>query len=345
MDLQNKIIEILQSGIPLRSSDIASKVGMSRKTVLLALENMLQKGIIFRIPNGPRTSYTLPKFAENILIAKGSTWSHLYNNVDLQEHLVFDDIKRNFLDRLKVTEHLQNILTYAFSEMMNNAIEHSQSKQISVRFDRTPTDITFTVRDTGIGVFRNIKQTRHLSTTLEAIQDLLKGKTTTMPKSHSGEGIFFTSKIADKFTLRSFGDTLVIDNTADDVFVLKNPRSIEGTEVIFKINIQTTKHLNDVFRPYTDQTSGDFGFNTTEIHVKLYEMGGVHISRSQARRILDGLEKFSKIILDFKDIEVIGQAFADEVFRVFKNRHPHITIKVKNAIEPVQFMIDRVAKE
>jgi hypothetical protein len=42
---------------------------------------------------------------------------------------------------------------------------------------------------------------------LEAIQDLLKGKQTTMPKSHSGEGIFFTSKIADNLTISSSQET------------------------------------------------------------------------------------------------------------------------------------------
>ena len=54
--------------------------------------------------------------------------------------------------------------------------------------------LSFIVNDSGIGIFRNIMQKRNLKSELEAIQDLMKGKTTTMPESHSGEGIFFTSK-------------------------------------------------------------------------------------------------------------------------------------------------------
>jgi ERCC4-type nuclease len=54
---------------------------------------------------------------------------------------------------------------------------------------------------------------------MEAIQDILKGKTTTMPKSHSGQGIFFTSKSGDLFILDSFGYQVIVDNKIPDVFV------------------------------------------------------------------------------------------------------------------------------
>lgn len=37
----------------------------------------------------------------------------------------------------------------------------------------------------------------------------------------------------------------------------------------------------------------------------------------------------------------IGQAFADEVFRVFRARHPDTKILAVNANDAVQFMIDR----
>ena len=48
------------------------------------------------------------------------------------------------------------------------------------------------------------------------------------------------------------------------------------------------------------------------------------------------------VIFDFKEVESIGQAFADEVFRVFKKQHPHINIIPINANEPVTQMINRV---
>ena len=57
---------------------------------------------------------------------------------------------------------------------------------------------------------------------------------------------------------------------------------------------------------------------------------------------MSGLDKFKTILLDFKNVETVGQGFADEVFRVWKSRHPGIEIIVKNANDNVQFMINHV---
>jgi len=92
---------------------------------------------------------------------------------------------------------------------------------LEVSIEETDKNIGFKVFDDGIGVFRNIMQKKQLSSELEAIQELLKGKTTTLPHSHSGEGIFFTSKIADIFILESFEYRLRVDNTINDVFIEK----------------------------------------------------------------------------------------------------------------------------
>ena len=71
----------------------------------------------------------------------------------------------------------------------------------------------------------------------------------------------------------------------------------------------------------------------------------VHISRSQARRVLSGLEKFKIIVFDFDKVPVAGQAFADEIFRVFHNKHPHITLDAVNMNEGVKFMVERARNE
>jgi hypothetical protein len=65
------------------------------------------------------------------------------------------------------------------------------------------------------------------------------------------------------------------------------------------------------------------------------------ISRSQAREVLLGLEKFNKIIFDFDKILEVGQAFADEIFRVFKNKYPDIQIQTEHMNQAVSFMVQR----
>ncbi|MCX6112011.1 MAG: STAS-like domain-containing protein [Proteobacteria bacterium] len=76
--------------------------------------------------------------------------------------------------------------------------------------------------------------------------------------------------------------------------------------------------------------------------VKLSDLGEEqYVSRSQAKRILLALDKFEKIILDFKDVKTVGQGFVDEVFRVFKQEHPNIEIEYVNANDNVLFMLKR----
>jgi hypothetical protein len=187
---------------------------------------------------------------------------------------------------------------------------------------------------------------RNLKSDLEAIQDLLKGKTTTMPKSHSGEGIFFTSKVGDLFILDSFGYRLIIDNKLPDVFIEKTEKIKRGTRVTFKLSASSALHLNDVFKKYTNIGAGkDYGFDKTDVRIKLYTIAGVYISRSQARRVLAGLEKFKVILFDFDKVSVVGQAFADEIFRVFHHKYPDIRLETDHMNESVIFMVERAKIE
>jgi len=186
-----------------------------------------------------------------------------------------------------------------------------------------------------------VMRERHLKSELEAMQDILKGKVTTDPKAHTGEGIFFTSKVADRFVLESFGHRMVVDNVINDIFFQEEKRINRGTRVTFTIPRNSTRHLNKIFEHFQSQP-GSYAFDKTEIRVRLFTLGTVYVSRSQARRILAGLEKFKKVILDFDQVPNVGQAFADEVFRVFQTRHPDISIEPVNMNETVRFMVTRV---
>ena len=84
--------------------------------------------------------------------------------------------------------------------------------------------------------------------------------------------------------------------------------------------------------------------NKIIVHLAEEYLGEHLVSRSIARRILSNIEKFKVIFLDFNGVKIIGQAFADEIFRVFKKKHKEITILPINMNEEVKFMIKRVDK-
>ena len=66
------------------------------------------------------------------------------------------------------------------------------------------------------------------------------------------------------------------------------------------------------------------------------------VSRSQAKRVAHRFEKFRHVVLDFEGVAQIGQAFADELFRVFALEHPTVRLTPINTSPPVGQMISRV---
>lgn len=339
MNLEETILKVATRNKKFKMHKVMEAVGnsFSRQYINLKLNKLIKEGKLLKTGITRDTFYALPK---NKNLLKNIIRKRLKNK-SLAEHEILYDLakKADYLSSLK--ENVKSIFDYAFSEMLNNAIEHSESTIIDIETEKNKNNLQFIVRDFGIGVFKNVMGKRKLSSELEAIQDLLKGKTTTAPKAHSGEGIFFTSKVADIFILESFGYRLRIDNRINDIFIEEVKPQTKGTKVIFEITLDSKRHLNDVFKEYQSSPE-EYAFDKTEIKVKLYTMGTVYISRSQARRILSGLEKFKTVILDFDKVPTIGQAFADEIFRVFKLKHPKIHIVAVNVNETVEFMLKRV---
>lgn len=343
MSNKEKAIQFLESHHHIKNSQLKDFLGVSRQTAHLVIKELLSEGRVIKIGSTAKASYATPTYAAAHLEIFPDVIQRHFENASLEEHIIVEDIENHFPRLLKLEENVRAIFTYSFSEMLNNAIEHSESKSIDIQVSLEKGRLAFVVSDSGVGVFRNIMQKKNLHSELEAVQDLLKGKTTTMPKSHSGEGIFFTSKIADLFMLESFDNELIVDNKIRDVFINKPSRERNGTKVIWSIDSTTTRHLDEVFQKFSDidEESGLPAFDQTEVKVRLYMMGGIHVSRSQARRVLHGLEKFKKIVFDFERVPMVGQAFADEVFRVFQNKYPKAVLEPVNMNDAVKFMVER----
>lgn len=345
MITKEKILETAKLNGKIRTKDFTRGFNVSRQYISFLISRLVESKELLRIGSTKNAFYILPEYAKIHPEVLPNKYFKRFKNDSLEEHSALIEVEEKFPQISGLKEHIRNIFTFAFSEMLNNAIEHSQSKNVSVEVSIADNELWFIVSDSGIGVFRSVMRKRKLRSELEAVQDLLKGKTTTMPKSHSGEGIFFTSKSGDVFILDSFGHQMTVNNKTGNISV-KQVKSKRGTRVIFRINIDSHKHLSDVFKKYTNlKEQSDYGFDKTEIHVKLYTIGGVHISRSQARRILHGLEKFKVILFDFDNVPIVGQAFADEIYRVFHNKYPDIELQEINMSEAIKFMIDRAKTE
>lgn len=338
MDIKDAILQMANEKKTFKTADIVKKLEgkISRQYISALISQMVKEGLLLKGGSTASAFYTLPANVDSIF----ETIKLRFKRSEIEEHTVFNKLRDRYNFVRGLPDNIQSILFYAFTEMLNNAIEHSKSENIEIEVRKEKSNLTFIVSDFGIGVFRNVMKQRKLRSEIEAMQDLLKGKTTTQPHSHTGEGIFFTSKIADVFLLESFEYRLRVDNLIKDVFFEELKPSKRGTRVVFTISNNSEKHLSDVFNKFV-VNPGEPGFNKTEILVRLFTRGTIYISRSQARRILSELDKYESIVLDYDKVSTIGQAFADEIYRVFKNSYPNIKIESRNMIEPVKFMVER----
>ncbi len=224
--------------------------------------------------------------------------------------------------------------------MLNNAIDHSSGKKVSIQVKRTSIATEIIVDDDGEGIFKKLQRSLKLHDERHAVLELAKGKLTTDPDRHSGEGIFFASRMFDKFAILSGNVYFSHEfNKAED-WIVENDEFQDGTTVFMELNNNTSRTSKQVFDNFS--SGDDYAFTKTVVPVRLAQYGDERlVSRSQAKRLLSNVDKFKVVIFDFSGIEAVGQAFADEVFRVFKKQHPEIEIMGLNASEEVEKMIKR----
>lgn len=320
-------------------SILENSLGISRQAIHRHLDTLIREGTILRQGSGKRnTTYILNTAAARKKIhGKKRIFSKRVRIVNLAEDRLLAEVEAQPGLLSGLSASALSIFRFAFTEMVNNAIDHSGSARADVDVSSDRASVSFCIADKGVGLFENIRAKKSLVDEMEAIQDLLKGKTTTAPEAHSGEGIFFTSKIADSLVLESHRKRLTVDNLIEDVFV-EDCRFRKGTHVSFRIGAQSSKDLTKIFHDYTGE---EFQFDKSSIAVKLFASGDAYISRSQAKRLLHSMESFRKIELDFSGVPTVGQAFADEIFRVFRMAHPDMEITVTNCSENCDFMIRR----
>ena len=262
------------------------------------------------------------------------------NDGSLLEDVIFD---RDIAPLLKGLE--KNVFSawrYAFTEMMNNAIEHSCASLIDVVVIKNELDISVFLLDDGIGIFKNIqnymKNEHNQDMTLNDCAGLLfAGKFTTAKSMHSGEGIFFTSHLMDTFFIFSDEVLFSINNFSDLQIEIKNNGS--GTLVCMSLYNHSKKTTKEVFDRYSNV---DEGFIKTQIPIAHFFVNGNPVSRSEARRLGELIVKFKEINLDFTGVDEVGQAFCHELFIVWQGRNENAVLNVLNACDDVARMIKRV---
>lgn len=323
-------IEVHPSDI---TSVISAKFGISRQASHRHIQRLVSEGLVIAHGATRDRKYEVKPLVE---FSKGLSLN------GLEEDKVWRKYIRPLLQNLP--ENVLQICQYGFTEIVNNAIDHSEGTKLTILLKHTYRLVTMEVIDNGIGIFFKIQKEFNLDDQLHAILELSKGKLTTDPVHHTGEGIFFASRMFDSFSIMS-GKLFFTHLESDDDWLLEDREELhKGTAVEMIISIKSTRTTKQVFDRFTAE--GDYGFSKTHVPVFLAAYRDENlISRSQAKRLLTRFERFKEILLDFENVKSIGQAFADEIFRVFTSQHPNIHLSYVNANKQVEGMIIRAMNQ
>jgi len=309
---------------------VAGLIGVSRQAVVARVRVLIADGRLAKSGSSTRPLYAL---------GPRRVLSRRYALAGLAE----DTVWRNDVAPLLtgIATNVLDICHYGLTEIVNNAIDHSDGQWLTLDACADEEEITLSVGDDGVGIFRKIARHLDLPDARLALLELAKGKLTTDPARHTGEGVFFTSRVFDQFVIRS-GGLLFDHDDVDPVDVLRDhDHEQTRTRVSMTIARNATRTLRSVFARYSSGPD-DYHFERTVVPVRLARIGEENlVSRSQAKRLLQRVDRFRRVVLDFAGVALIGQGFADEAFRVFANAHPEVELSAVNAEPDVRAMIAR----
>lgn len=308
----------------------AEKFEITRQAVNKHLRKLVDENAIFENGNTRNRTYqlaSLVSFSESYQIDEKLEEDQVWRK-DIAIHLA--NLPQNVLD----------IWHYGFTEMFNNAIDHSEGDYIRVRLNKTAINAEISIYDDGVGIFKKIQAKLDLIDERQAVLELAKGKLTTDPSRHTGEGIFFSSRVFDYFMILSGGVYFSHQFDDQEDWIMEREESSSGTYVLMKINDSSIRTIKEIFDEFSSMD--DYGFTKTVVPVKLAQYGDEYlVSRSQAKRLLSRIDRFKTVLFDFHGVEAIGQSFADEIFRVFAEQHPNMQLLDIRANPEVEKMISR----
>ena len=311
------------------ASLLQGEFGVARTTANRYIDAAIEAGLIQRVSRGHFGLVT-------------TQTRFKYPTDGIEEHTVWRNDVRPLLAGLP--DNVDAILHYGCTEMINNCIDHSEGSSIVINVECSARTTRIEVFDNGVGIFKKIADSLDLDDERQSVLELAKGKFTTDPNNHTGEGIFFTCRAMDNYSISSRG-TYFSHKVGDEMdWVIGTdylPVNDDATGTLVEMSMENNSatDLDDIYSAYQGE---ELGFVKTIVPVRLLAVGEDRlVSRSQAKRLLNRFDQFKEVVLDFDNVESVGQAFADEVFRVFVLAHPEVQLIPIRQNEAVSRMISR----
>ena len=305
--------------------------GISRQAVHKHLRLLVDARVLSRTGPGGYQLCTLEDHKKILSVSDG-----------IPEDIVWRTEIRDMLGALP--EKALDIWRCGFTEMFSNVVAHSGSESAFVQVKKTAISSKMTMWDRGVGILNKIRSHMSLLDDRHAVVELTKGKLTTSPAAHPGQGIFFTARMFDSFSILSKGVLLSHSSSSGDDWTVETQQEGSGTLVTMTLRNATTRRIKDIYDNFSSENGS--GFSTTVVPAHLAQQGSEKlVSRSEGKRLLERIDQFKVALIDFDRVESIGQAFADEIFRVYPSEHPEVDIRPIRTNKEVQSIIEGVKQK
>lgn len=310
---------------------VMQRLSITRRSALALLRKLEASQWLVRVRRGRTTTY-LPGALKQVV--------RTYALAGLQEDQPW---ARDFAPFMALPAHVARLLQHAYTELVNNAIDHSGGSAVTISVRQTPMHAQLLVSDDGCGLFNRIEQSFQIDDPLLAMFELSKGKLTSMPETHSGHGLYFTTLLADFFNLHANDAAFQCNRAERARWSPSKPMARQGTSVYLAISLETTRTLDAVLRSHSlDPTLYAFDSTIVPLCLLTGAQNGLE-SRAQAKRVVSRLPaSFRRAEVDFSGIADIGHGFADELFRVFPRQHPGLELVPVGMAPRVLAMVNSV---
>ena len=220
----HKIEEFIVSNIMNHPADIAlctaDHFGISRQKAHKYVAREVKKGHILKVGNTRWSRYFL------------TGGDHVEFSLKITPGLAEDRVWSQYIKPilLRYPVNIQKICAYGFTEIFNNVIDHSEGTRVFTDLTIQGDELSIIILDNGVGIFQKIQKALNLESIREAILHLSKGKFTTDPAKHTGEGIFFTSRMFDRFSI--FSDDMFYTFQNKDWFLSSEKKEKDRKSVV-----------------------------------------------------------------------------------------------------------------
>jgi len=302
------------------------KFGLSRQAILKHMNNLI---------------------IENRVVAHGKTRDRYYElrpivnysrSINIQDSFNLKKILREQVipNLSNFSLNIREICEFSLFALFYNILYHAKATRLYYKIYVTQHNIHLIVSDNGIGIFSSIADALNYNPIQVAVVEIAKGNVTSDPERYSGDDLMAVTHMFDKIEISSSGVALIYNNAIKE-WKMQKSKQTNGTRIQLEISTNSRRTCQDVFKNLFTKKKG-----IAHVPVKLATLKDEQLNtREQAHNLLHNLRELNQIKFDFKNIEVIGPAFADELVRRTKKKNQTIDISWVNSSELVDTLMSR----